>query len=53
MSKKKRKKLGPYEFRCVKCGKVESKSSYCVAQQTMGHVIIFTCQCGTKQYVPD
>ena len=48
-----KRKLGPYEFRCVKCRRIHKMSSYCVAQQTMGHTVLFTCDCGHKQEVPD
>ncbi len=48
----KKQKLGPFEFACKSCGKVEQKSSYCIAQQAGGVTIIFTCACGHTMEVP-
>lgn len=48
-----RPELGPYDFACEKCGKVEHKSVYCIAQQASGNEIKFTCSCGHKMTVPD
>lgn len=41
-------KLKDYEFQCEDCDLVHTKSSYCIAQQTMGHELTFTCTCGHK-----
>jgi hypothetical protein len=44
-----KRKLKPYEFVCDGCGKLETMSSYCIAQITMGHEIVYTCDvCGHK-----
>ena len=46
--------LKPNEFYCDKCNKVHTKSMYAVAQLTMGHELIFTCECGnTIEHIPD
>jgi hypothetical protein len=34
------------QFKCVKCGTVETKSAYCIAQNAMGHDVTYTCKCG-------
>lgn len=45
--------LGPYDFACEKCGKVQHKTGYRIAQQAQGHTIYFTCDCGHKMEVPE
>ena len=40
--------LGLYEFICTKCNKIHTKSSYCIAQEAMGHEMFFTCDCGNQ-----
>jgi len=50
--KRKKQKLGGFEFTCEKCKKAQKKDVYCIAQQAMGHTMIFTCSCGHKQRVP-
>jgi len=44
--------LGEFQFECKKCKKVHERSIYCIAQQAMGHAIVFTCDCGEKFIVP-
>lgn len=33
---------------CVDCGHVEEKSTYCIAQNAMGHMVVYTCDCGKQ-----
>jgi len=33
---------------CEKCGHIEEKASYAIAQRAMGNKIVFTCDCGNK-----
>lgn len=33
---------------CMKCGHVEEKASYAIAQRAMGHTVTFTCECKNK-----
>ena len=47
------KKIPPYHFVCENCKRVHKKSAYCVAQQSMGHEILFKCPCGKKIQVPE
>jgi transcription elongation factor Elf1 len=49
-----KRKLKPYEFVCDGCGKLETMSAYCIAQITMGHAIVYTCDvCGHKTDLED
>ncbi len=33
---------------CCRCGHVEEKGSYAIAQKAMGYPVIFNCDCGNK-----
>ncbi len=33
---------------CFKCGHIEEKATYAIAQVAMGHAVTFTCDCGNK-----
>ena len=37
--------LGQFQFQCDSCKKIIDKSTYCIAQQAMGHDLSFTCDC--------
>jgi hypothetical protein len=44
----KKRKLGRYEFHCQQCNTIHQMSAYAIAQQTMGHGLLFKCTCGNK-----
>ena len=40
--------LKEFEFFCTKCKTIHKQPPYCIAQISMGHAMVFTCECGNK-----